>query len=248
MHIYMSFFILWIALYSSTSIIAQEQSLSSPSQSQQEIVSIYSEPNAVYTEDWSKLLLDIVQILAPHTGGTGNIVEVGVFEGRGTNALIQYLLRPEYDEKLGLPPRYQVYAFDIWENIWDGDLYDHSVAYNHFLLNTVNARKRGVLFHIPGPTNQTLPMMQPKLENSVSFAYIDGDHRATPTYMDAVNVWPMLRIGGWMLFDDYLWPKTNSSDPENSPQAGINRFINEYKLKVHIHYQKYQLLLQKLAY
>jgi hypothetical protein len=33
----------------------------------------------------------------------------------------------------------------------------------------------------------------------------DGSHRARDVLEDAVLSWPLLKVGGIMLFDDYLW-------------------------------------------
>jgi len=37
------------------------------------------------------------------------------------------------------------------------------------------------------------------------FIYIDGDHTAAGVLSDAVHAYPLLKVGGLLAFDDYLW-------------------------------------------
>jgi len=37
------------------------------------------------------------------------------------------------------------------------------------------------------------------------FIYIDGDHHASAVLEDAVLCFPLLKDGGLLIFDDYLW-------------------------------------------
>ena len=46
----------------------------------------------------------------------------------------------------------------------------------------------------------------PTLSDSVfDIIYIDGDHTANQTWLDADMCWSKLKKGGIMVFDDYLW-------------------------------------------
>lgn len=40
---------------------------------------------------------------------------------------------------------------------------------------------------------------------SFDFIYIDGDHTAAGVLADAVNAYEVLKVGGLIAFDDYLW-------------------------------------------
>lgn len=53
--------------------------------------------------------------------------------------------------------------------------------------------------------------------------YIDGSHVAWDVLRDAVLVWPMLKIGGLLLFDDYTW-KGYNEDCFN-PRIAIKAFV-----------------------
>ena len=46
--------------------------------------------------------------------------------------------------------------------------------------------------------------MIPKLlDNTIDFAYIDGDHSPEQVYKDAINILPKMKSNSIILFDDY---------------------------------------------
>ena len=62
--------------------------------------------------------------------------------------------------------------------------------------------------------------------------YVDGSHHCDDVVVDAIRCYQMLKIGGLMVFDDYLWqwyPR-----PNDNPAAAINAFLRlkkgSYKL------------------
>lgn len=81
-------------------------------------------------------------------------------------------------------------------------------------------------------------------DNEFDIIYIDGDHTAEQTYLDAKMCWSKLKKGGVMAFDDYLWHSArilyNDIKPLHAigevyhPALGINNFLKEkegeYKL------------------
>jgi predicted O-methyltransferase YrrM len=58
--------------------------------------------------------------------------------------------------------------------------------------------------------------------------YIDGSHMAADVLCDAVLGFRLLRIGGIMVLDDYLWaePLPYGTDPLRCPKPAIDAFIN----------------------
>jgi predicted O-methyltransferase YrrM len=56
---------------------------------------------------------------------------------------------------------------------------------------------------------------------SFDLIYIDGSHVAKDVLTDAVLAYPLLRKGGFMIFDDYLWLQSN---PLDSPGMAIDAF------------------------
>lgn len=82
------------------------------------------------------------------------------------------------------------------------------------------------------------------------FIYVDGSHEAPDVLLDAVLSFKLLRVGGIIAFDDYLWsePLPTGVDPIRCPKPAIDAFTNLYcrKLKV-LTAPLYQLYVQKIA-
>lgn len=72
------------------------------------------------------------------------------------------------------------------------------------------------------------------------FIYVDGSHAPFDTLVDACMAWGLLKQGGVMLFDDYMYPHEDT-------QMGIDAFINTLPYdKYKILFTNYQLAVQKL--
>ncbi|MPZ40739.1 MAG: hypothetical protein GEU95_22350 [Rhizobiales bacterium] len=74
-------------------------------------------------------------------------------------------------------------------------------------------------------------------------AYIDGGHRATEVYTDAVMTWPLIERGGTVIFDDYQWREM----PErlDNPGPGIDAFLRAIEWQHRVAHKKYQVAIVK---
>mgnify|MGYP006282024929 CR=1 FL=1 len=82
------------------------------------------------------------------------------------------------------------------------------------------------------------------------FIYIDGSHQAPDVLCDAVLAFRLLRSGGIMAFDDYLWHEhaTPHIDPLRCPKPAIDAFVNLYCRKLDVlSAPLYQLYVQKIG-
>ena len=82
------------------------------------------------------------------------------------------------------------------------------------------------------------------------FIYIDGSHQAPDVLYDALLSFRLLRVGGIMVFDDYLWAENIGfeHDPIRCPKPAIDAFTNIYCRKVLTLTQPlYQLYVQKIS-
>ena len=71
---------------------------------------------------------------------------------------------------------------------------------------------------------------------SFDFIYIDGSHQAPDVLSDAVLAFKLLRVGGHLVFDDYIWsePLPSGQDPIRCPKPAIDAFTTLYCRKLHI--------------
>lgn len=81
--------------------------------------------------------------------------------------------------------------------------------------------------------------------------YIDGSHRAADVLIDAVMSFQLLRIGGMMIFDDYIWTMEpqGQEDLLNMPKPAIDAFTSIFARKIRLHpfMPLYQVFLTKLC-
>ncbi|MDR2875820.1 MAG: class I SAM-dependent methyltransferase [Methylobacillus sp.] len=71
--------------------------------------------------------------------------------------------------------------------------------------------------------------------SSFDFVYVDGSHTAPDVLSDAVLSFALLRVGGLLVFDDYLWAMGARRDRENAldtPKPAIDAFANIYHHKL----------------
>jgi predicted O-methyltransferase YrrM len=66
--------------------------------------------------------------------------------------------------------------------------------------------------------------------------YIDGSHQAPDVLTDAVMSFQLLKVGGVMIFDDYLWSmdKPGFQDVLKMPKPAIDAFINIFQRKMSV--------------
>ena len=62
---------------------------------------------------------------------------------------------------------------------------------------------------------------------------------------DAVLSWPLLKEGGIMLFDDYLWQQ--DPRPEHCPRLGIDSFLRCQRGWFDVLLAQYQVAVRKRA-
>ena len=86
-------------------------------------------------------------------------------------------------------------------------------------------------------TLKTLPL------NSYDIVYIDGSHAAPDVIVDTVLSWQLLKKGGIMIFDDYLWNRDWS--PEKTPKIAVDAFLNIFKKELQVIHMKFQVIIKK---
>jgi predicted O-methyltransferase YrrM len=79
------------------------------------------------------------------------------------------------------------------------------------------------------------------------FIYIDGSHMAADVFRDACLAFQLVRVGGWIYFDDYEWVDvTHPDDPRYTPKAGIELFCNTRASDIRATRSKWQAHIQRI--
>jgi hypothetical protein len=139
-------------------------------------------------------------------------------------------------------------CIDPWANeplsAFDDDVVpENRIIERVFRSNTNKARK-------PGQTLEVMPNLSfMALAELITqgrrydFIYVDGSHDADAVLTDACMCFGLLKPGGIMLFDDYLWPY--ATDALSRPKMSIDAFVNMFTNRINIGIQNYQLSIQK---
>jgi predicted O-methyltransferase YrrM len=179
------------------------------------------------------------------------ILEIGCYEGLSTSYWI------EQCSKFG---PVEIYCLDMWDP--DGisvreQRFDHNVRVAARIVE-LKTGQDVALHKMKGDSKLSLAQLYCSENRPVfDFIYVDGAHTGPGVLSDAVLSFDMLRNGGIMLFDDYLWsgpvPQYNTAmenaDIHNVPKIGVDSFINVYQRQLRIipNIPLYQLAIIKMG-
>jgi predicted O-methyltransferase YrrM len=195
------------------------------------------------SKNWDTL---IPQFIKPST-----ILEVGSYEGASACYLI---------EKLASQNSVEVHCIDTWEGGVEhqsGGLAEANMqsVESRFLHNTkcaIDKAAHKVDLHIHKGYSDTCmaQLMSQGKQGYFDFVYIDGSHQAPDVLCDAVLGFKLLKTGGVMVFDDYLWLEelATGRDILRCPKPAIDAFVNLYFRKINvIPMPLYQMYIQKIS-
>lgn len=200
--------------------------------------------NKNYSTDWFSGNIPVWDSIFSEYGLKGthflNFLEIGCFEGRATNYLLENVLTGN---------GCKIHVVDTFGGSteesgmkWDSE-YDFSKLYDTFMRNTQEHTDKIVVHR-----GQSGKILKKDFEyDSFNFVYIDGSHTSPDVLQDAILSHPLLKVGGILIFDDYGWKDPKNPDPTNSPQMAIDFFYNVYRHQYKPLHQGYQVALLKTA-
>jgi FkbM family methyltransferase len=152
------------------------------------------------------------------------VLEVGCFEGLTTKYICENLLS-EGGRVIVVDPLLDYYYEE------DNGVHPYfKQQYQRFLRNT-----KGLPVELKrGKSEDELPKMN---AFRFSFVYIDGMHFHPFPYQDGCWAFAETKIGGVILFDDYLW--------NESSQMSIDKFLDEFAGAYEILEKGYQVMIKK---
>ena len=197
------------------------------------ILLFYKKKNTKYNATWFSPLN--FEILNKYKNMNDiNFLEIGSFEGMGTNYFIDNFLSGNNSTITCIDPwiKYSestITKMSEWDNLINENTYDIFINNTNYNKNKIII-KRGFSYDI-----------LPKLEKIYDFIYIDGDHSEKAVWLDAIYSFKILRNNGIIIFDDYTW---NTCD--KSPKNAIDKFLDEYKNFIKVISIGYQVVIQKI--
>jgi predicted O-methyltransferase YrrM len=153
-----------------------------------------------------------------------HLLEVGSYEGRSAIWLLENILTQ---------PSSTITCVDMFRKRMAEIRFDHNVAVSGFSSRVTKVK---------GRSQEVLKLLR---ESSYNIIYIDGSHRAIDVQVDASLSWQLLKRGGIIIFDDYLW---NLERPnEDRPQMAIDNFLSDFRLQLEILHKGYQVIVRKVS-
>lgn len=182
------------------------------------------------------------------------ILEIGSFEGRSACWMIDTL--PTMADA-GI----ELVCIDRWghgRGQWPGYQTPAEIdgVEQRFDRNIARALKRAIhpvtVHKFKGPSIVSLSkLLVDGKFGAFDMVYVDGGHGAPDVLADAVLAFRLLRVGGLMIFDDYLWGRDTerSDDILRTPKPAIDAFLNVHWHAMRIIAGKpvYQLYARKIA-
>lgn len=168
--------------------------------------------------------------LAPFVGKSGlRFLEIGAFEGRCTLWLLENVLTSSSST---------IHVVDTWKGgkDWAGEEFDWEEVFLRFRKNINNHRFQVYWFR--ERSDEVLRLQHP----SFDFAYIDGDHSTAAVLSDSVLAFRLLKIGGMLIWDDYMWTVL-----EDRPGPAIDAFLQCYAKKLEIIHKGQQVVIRRTS-
>lgn len=145
-------------------------------------------------------------------------LEIGVYHG--ANFL-------SFAKTFGTHPESELHCIDPWEDHQEYSEYKGQQEANFEVFQKVlkeNQLENKTILH-RGYSNQQIPLLE---DNYFDVIYIDGNHNPENVMEDAVLSFRKLKVGGYLIFDDYDWQGPDMT------QAGILGFLRGYHRRVQV--------------
>lgn len=184
-----------------------------------------------FTHDWFKWAPDLWTQLTPMLP-IGDFLEIGSFEGRSTVWMMEHMLEKGHF----------IDCVDTWEGGEEHGAEDMSAVEARFDHNIRVAEEK---FPVRKAHKFKMTSYEALRTTDVDYAfiYIDGSHIAKDVMTDACMAWPLLKKGGIMVFDDYMWG--NPRDILHRPKPAIDAFCNIFAEEAEIVHVGYQLVVRR---
>ena len=174
-----------------------------------------------------------------------NFIEIGSYEGASAVYMIKYLSSMNGG---------RVVCIDTWEGGVEHSsikMSDVETAFDANVSKAIHDSGNKVLLE-KVKSNSLLAlsrMIADGRSSGFDMVYIDGSHQAPDVLADAVLSFQLLKKGGLMVFDDYLWSEKlpHGKDLVRCPKIAIDSFINIYCRQLEVlSAPLYQIYIQKI--
>jgi predicted O-methyltransferase YrrM len=173
-----------------------------------------------FTSDWlTQQLPHWFPVLAPFRDRAVQVLDVGSFEGRSSIVFLEYL------------PLSTVTTIDIFWNAEFEGRFDRNLASYADRVYKIKGRAAHILddFYAKG--------------RKFDVIYLDAAKRRDEVFAQSALAWPLLNVGGVLIWDDLLWERERPA--EERPEYGIRHFCAAFAETLNILHDGYQMIVIK---
>ena len=167
-----------------------------------------------FSQHWSSSLRELCEIAyGDARDQVRSLLEIGAYEGRSTVFFATFFPNARIDT-IDTFAGSDEHAFVPGASRTEG-VFDRNTA----------AFKARIKKH-KGWSYEHLPLLR-AAGSQFDTAFIDGSHFSDDIYIDTFYAWAMLKPGGVLIWDDYLW--SEYANPLGDPRAAIDRFLEVHR-------------------
>ena len=185
----------------------------------------------VFTKDWFTYEIPVFSRLLSEFRNKPDLkyLEVGVYEGQSLFWVLENILTHPSSRAIGVD-------VDVFDNLKE----NIRISGCREKIEIIKGHSQHALKNLP--------------LNSFDIIYVDGVHAPDDVLADAVLCWQLLKVGGVMIFDDYLWRTARKNcdfggmykAPLNlRPQLAIDAFLVSYSDYLEVLEKGYQVGIRK---
>lgn len=182
-----------------------------------------------FTEDWFSHNVPNFETCMSALPERKLFLEIGAFEGRATCWLLEN----------GLDRKGSIVCIDPFSGSVEHGGIDMPAVEARFWSNVQEAVEDSQVVSLNRQTSYKALAEMIGYKHEFDFIYVDGVHSAEGALTDACMAWGLLKQGGVMLFDDYLYP-------HEPTKVGIDSFLLSFEGHYDIILNNYQLAVKKL--
>lgn len=194
-----------------------------------------------YTKDWFDRCKSTWLGIAHLLPGRDHFLELGAYEGRSTVWTVKNLMA---DDSV-------MVSVDTWaggeeHQAAKDDMAEVEARFDRNMERLkIECPSRNV-YKIKRTTTEFLAETQ--YDNKADpwpfdFVYLDASHKAKDVLTDACMVWPLVKEGGLLVFDDYLYG--DNRDILHRPKLAVDSFINIFSEELAMVHTGWQVIIKK---
>lgn len=149
-------------------------------------------------------------------------LEIGCFEGRGTLWFLENILTAADSS---------IVCVDSFGSSTEEE-YDHNIRVSGLSAKVTKIKRRSDDYLASNP------------QDRFDLIYVDADHHAASVLLDGLLAFRLLKPGGYMLFDDYMW-LMESLPPQDRPELGVDLCLEALSGQFDLIHKGYQVLIRK---